>query len=166
MTDAQRELAEKNTSLVWLILYKHFSGNYNQDELVSAGYLGLCRAAQTWDATKCTFCTYASQVIRNAMLNEIRDRNKAIPQLSLETEIYDDLHLEEVLASDEEIEITDITFDKLLSKLSDTEIQVFKLLADGYRVKEIMEITNLSFNQVKWIKKKLKKKYLEVQKSK
>ena len=165
LNDAQRQTVENSMNLVPLVVWRHFASFAYDEEISSIGYLALCNAALTWDESKGTFSTYACVLIRNAIRNELKKRNRAPQSISLETEIYEDMPLEEILEGGDEIEITDISTEKFLKSLSDLERKILDLRCRGYRIKEIEKITELTFNEIKYLRRKIKKKYLEYQKS-
>lgn len=81
MTDAQKQLTEANIGLVPFIVRKHYPdaseiGTFG--DRVQIGYVGLCRAAQTFDPEKgFTFATYAVKCIRNELNRELRTTRAA-----------------------------------------------------------------------------------------
>lgn len=74
--DARNALAQANTGLVYFLakrLHSTLADEADLDELVSAGMLGLMRAAELFDASrKLAFTTFAAARVRGAMLDELR----------------------------------------------------------------------------------------------
>ena len=69
--DAKERLIVHNLRLVAHIVKRHYSGNKEQDDLISIGTIGLIKAASTFDCEKgIRFATYASRCIENAMVNK------------------------------------------------------------------------------------------------
>jgi len=76
---APGELAARHLRLVYLAARRMASrgdGAVDEDELISAGTLGLLQAAERFDASRgLAFSTFAMQRIRGAMLDELRSRD-------------------------------------------------------------------------------------------
>ncbi len=85
--DTTNFLVEDNMGLVRAVVSKFFRGSGIEDsELYSAGCVGLVAAARTFDASKSKFSTWATRIITQHVINELR-RNKAdksVPLSSLE----------------------------------------------------------------------------------
>jgi len=68
--DAKDKLIVHNLRLVAHIVKRHYSGNKEQDDLISIGTIGLIKASSTFDCEKgIRFATYASRCIENATLS-------------------------------------------------------------------------------------------------
>ena len=68
--DARQTLILHNLRLVAHIVRKYYSSNSNQDDLVSIGTIGLCKAVDTFNIENgARFATYASKCIQNAILS-------------------------------------------------------------------------------------------------
>ena len=74
LTDKQRKLVEENISLVRFAINKYIcSTPFEYDDMVSIGYIGLCKAAARFNATKNhTFSTYATKVICRTIWREYK----------------------------------------------------------------------------------------------
>lgn len=74
--DARNALAQANTGLVYFLakrLHSTLADEAELDELVSAGMLGLMRAAELFDPNReLAFTTFAAARVRGAMLDELR----------------------------------------------------------------------------------------------
>lgn len=74
--DARNALAQANTGLVYFLaqrLHRTLAEEAELDELVSAGMLGLLRAAELFEPERgLAFTTFAGARIRGAMLDELR----------------------------------------------------------------------------------------------
>lgn len=79
MNDDQRRLVEQNLAVIEKVIWKSIrfdNQNYGleYDDLYQVGAIGLCKAAvayEKWD--NATFETYAYRVVRNEMLDHIRN---------------------------------------------------------------------------------------------
>ncbi|MBQ3014894.1 MAG: sigma-70 family RNA polymerase sigma factor [Clostridia bacterium] len=68
--DARQLLILHNLRLVSHIVRKYYSSNKNQEDLISIGSIGLCKAVDTFNVGNGTkFATYAAKCIQNAILS-------------------------------------------------------------------------------------------------
>ncbi len=136
------------------------------DDLYQTGCIALCRAAATYDG-RVKFITYASKVIRNAMIDYLRKIPTA--NISLDAPIYDEDNycLKDSLASDENIE-TNIMQNNIYDILSESKkaysgvvlkgIEAIEFKLKGYSGAEIAELYGVKCNHVSaWISKAVKK---------
>ena len=88
---AKNILIEKNLRLVAYIAKKYNSTNYEADDLISIGTIGLIKAINTFNADKgIRLATYASRCIENEILMVIRGDKKYANEVSLEEPIGTD----------------------------------------------------------------------------
>lgn len=97
LNDSQRKLAEENMKLVPYVIKRHSGTQFVFDEdLLSVGYVGLCKAAQGYCSDSgVKFSTYATQCILNALRMDYRSKHtqkRAVNEqlVSLDTPILDD----------------------------------------------------------------------------
>lgn len=118
LTDEQRKLAEENISLVKFAINKYIcSMPFEYDDMISIGYIGLCKAAAGFNATKNhTFSTYATKVICRTIWREVQyfTRQKRggleVPMsLNLSSRYDEDEELIDVLVDKN----TDVEFDAI-----------------------------------------------------
>ena len=70
--EARAKLIEHNLRLVVHIAKKYFSPEFEQDDLISIGTIGLIKAVESFNSAKGTrFATYASRCIENATLSQM-----------------------------------------------------------------------------------------------
>lgn len=75
---SKNKLIEHNLRLVAHIVKKYYTANYDQDDLISIGTIGLIKAVNTFDYTKTIkFATYASRCIENEILMYFRGMKKS-----------------------------------------------------------------------------------------
>ncbi len=68
--DARQTLILHNLRLVAHIVRKYYSQSKNQDDLISIGTIGLCKAVDTFNVENgARFATYATKCIQNAILS-------------------------------------------------------------------------------------------------
>lgn len=79
---AAQDLCRKNRGLILKYAYKYyrfFGNDLEMDDLEQAGYIGLLRAADTFDITRSTcFTTYAVYWIRQSMTRQLMDTGYSI----------------------------------------------------------------------------------------
>lgn len=86
----KQQLIEDNMALVYFIVNKHYPTFRNDQDIIQAGMLGLCCAAESWDEAKSKFTTYASSCILNAINTEFCGRKKHKSVLSLDYPVHGD----------------------------------------------------------------------------
>lgn len=77
MTKDNTTLVEENKYLAYHVASRFYTGNpFDDDDIRQIALIGLWKAAKTWDETKSAFSTYATKVITNDLLQDIRKRNR------------------------------------------------------------------------------------------
>lgn len=104
LTDEQRKLAEENVNLVSFAINKYIcSIPFEYDDMVSIGYIGLCKAAAGFNVAKNhAFSTYATKVICRTIWREVQystrqKRGGLEVPMSLNDAIEDDLEYMDML---------------------------------------------------------------------
>lgn len=159
MTKEQYELVTKNMRLATYIVNTFKNVPYERDELDSAAYLGLTKAALSYDPSKgAAFSTWASYSVRMEILMYMKRNRKHIENTInmgglLDTE--DDL-LEFAYSK----ENTRDKYNELgefisLANLTDLEKQIlYHNYVEGYKVSHIALMLNISLPYVSKIKNK------------
>lgn len=81
---------DKNTLIcdsipfVYYIINKYYPTFIHDEDVIQAGMLGLCIAADKYDARKSKFSTFAGKVIKNNIASELKRRLKESDHVSLE----------------------------------------------------------------------------------
>lgn len=108
---AREYLIEHNMRLVLFEVTTRFKNyQYDKEELIAIGNIGLVKAAQTYDPSKkIAFSTYAAKCIDNEILMFIRKQKKLFSEESLSYTIfidggYEEKKLEDIIRSDIDIE--------------------------------------------------------------
>lgn len=97
------DLVVKNRGLAWHIAKKFKSKYYEEDDLASIGFIGLIKAANTYNSEKgIKFATYASRCIENEILMCLRKEKK----------YQNTVHLEDIVFSDDS---NDISLGEMIS---------------------------------------------------
>lgn len=105
--DARNILIEHNLRLVAHIVKKYESENYNSDDLISIGTIGLVKGIDSYRPSKKTrLTTYAARCIENEILMYFRSNKKHLNNISLNDSIgYDkdgnEITLIDILKSDD-----------------------------------------------------------------
>lgn len=100
-TKEKTELIEKNMGLVFFIAQKYFDAGIDSDDAISAGSLGLVKAANSFDpAKKIKFSTYAGRCIENEILMCIRSAKRRQREVSLYKPVSADCDGGELLVMD------------------------------------------------------------------
>lgn len=83
--EARNVLIEHNLRLVAHVVKKYSAnGNYEQDDLISIGTIGLIKAIRSFDGSKKTkLATYAARCIENEILMLMRSRKRSAQEVSL-----------------------------------------------------------------------------------
>jgi RNA polymerase sporulation-specific sigma factor len=141
------ELVEQNMNLVYFIINKDYPTYRYDEDIVQSGMLGLCKAADKYDASRGKFSTYAGRCIRNEINREFIRRKPHQNLISLDANIGEDSTLGDVVMGDDNIVyIDDKTF---CNQLSDEEKSVLKLDGSGYGVDEIAFMINSTNTKVR-----------------
>jgi RNA polymerase sigma factor, sigma-70 family len=81
---ARSTLIERNLRLVAHIAKKYYSSNYDSDDLISIGTIGLIKAIDSFDIANGTrFATYAGKCLQNEILMYFRSQKRLSAETSL-----------------------------------------------------------------------------------
>ena len=144
----RENLVEDNIRLVYFIISKEYHPYLHDDDIIQAGMLGLCKAAEKWDEEKGKFSTYAGRAIRNEIIQEFINRKPNSQMISLETEIGEDGVLADILVGEDGVYYVDEDFYKQLSK---EEIDILNMNEMGYGTDEISELSGYDVQKVRRI---------------
>ena len=107
--EARQKLILHNLRLVAHIVRKYYSTSKNQDDLVSIGTIGLCKAVDTFNIENgARFATYAAKCIQNEILMSFRAQKKHQSEISIHETIDVDrdgnpLSYMDVISSEEDM---------------------------------------------------------------
>jgi len=155
LNEEQKKLVEDNIALVHFTLRKHFSASLAKDEdIISAGYEGLCIAAGKYDPERGAFSSLAVQCIRNLIRTELYYRSKhRNRQVYVDNTITDDddMTFGKWQGSDDggfgEVD-TLASVEHFSSFLTTTELAVVRMRMADIPTKEIIKRTGLGKTQV------------------
>lgn len=130
---AREKIITHNIRLViQCVVSKYSSLNYDLNELVEEGIIGLIKAIDTFDInTNFALSTYAISCINNEILNFIKkDKNKYTDSLEKIIDEYKEEMLPKSKKSIDDITIDNCNYEKLLyliNKLNDKEQKIIKM---------------------------------------
>ena len=160
------KLVTDNINLVYYVLHKYYPYSTQDEDLIQAGMVGLCTAADRYEPSLGKFSVYATTGIRNYMSLELKNRKKHSNQISLSTEVKQGdwenevVTLEEVLPGDSDIDFFD--FDICLPKLTKVEKRVVELRQLGYTMSDIGNELGVSSQTAGNICRKIKHKWSKI----
>lgn len=131
------KLFNTNTRLAYKVLskYRNAVSETLFEDLKQESLLGLWKAANSFDESKgFAFSTYAFRVINNQILMYLRGINKHKSNISLQSEIGEDIYLEDTSVAikennfeiENQIQLNDIL--RIMNESHSLKIQVFKEL--------------------------------------
>lgn len=146
MTSQEIEQAvADNKKLVYFVIKRYFPDSRDDDDIFQVGWIGLWKACISYDSSRSKFSTYAVRCIINEIRMELRDRARAWGGeiVSLDEPLYFDKDGNAITLahltpdpSDNYCEVDyDISF--LNGKLSERDMEVFKLSIHGFTAVEI-----------------------------
>ncbi len=122
---AREVLILRNMRLVAHIVKKYQSPEYEQEELLSIGTIGLIKAIATVDAEKGRLSTYAARCIENELLMYLRSRKKISREVSYYEPIGKDKEGNEI---------------SLLDVMESQERSAFDVVSEKENVRKIYEL--------------------------
>lgn len=161
MQEKQNELILENQKLVNFLLHKYYPKFAYDEDMISCGMIGLCKAADSFDETKSKFSSYASRCIMNEFKMEFRRRKKYNDVISLESTVFDDgenktTTLGDMIVGQPDVDFTDS--EGFYNSLTNLEKKVFELTKRGFKTVEIGDKLNISQPHAWRIQNKIKKK--------
>ena len=139
-------IVERCSYLVRRVSRKYFLIGADAEDLMQEGFLGLIKAAQSYEEGKSSFTTYAALCINRSAITAIRryagDKNRVLNEgvpISDDTAKVRDP--EEIVIEDEEIKEL---INKINEELSDMEREVFALYLQGLSNAEMQSRLALS----------------------
>lgn len=163
MEQSRDELITENMNLVYSALHKYYPSMAYDEDMIQYGMIGLIKAADTYDASKSKFSTYAMWVILNEIKQEFRRRHKPYEVVSLSQEIGvgdDKITLEDSLCGEEDIEFVDVS--ALTDGLTDEERKILDWTTEGLTQLEIAKKMGCSQPQIGRILRRIKLKWSNV----
>ncbi len=162
---AKEQVVLNNIGMVGIVL-KSLNLNLLDEDLFSAGLIGVVKAVNTFNPDKgFTFSAYATPIIRNEILMTFR-KKRIIPAFSLDEpyqlENGDLVNLSETIADSRQFEeeaIADMQMEQIFSNLSDREKKIISLSMDEKKQSEIADILGISQSYVSRIIKSIHKKW-------
>ena len=154
------DLIKQNTKLVYYIISHEYPTYLNDDDLVQAGMLGLCEAANRWDETKSAFGTFAGNWIRGEIKKEFVRRKKNSGVWSTDRMMGGDdddgTTLEELLGREDDT--TYLNIEDFRDTLHPHEQMVFDLRNEGLNTEEIATKTGRNIQTIQRITRNIRRK--------
>ena len=143
-----------------LLIDKSYTDDLRQDILVK-----LWKKLKSYDESKSKFRTWLSRVIRNTVINFIRDNAKERNLLTPETESLLDPESENELndhiQSEWETYVTNLALERIKPLFSDNALKVFNMVLDNESVNDIADKLDLSQDSVYKMKTRTVKRLKE-----
>ena len=171
--EAKNTLILHNLRLVVFIAKKYQNNQYDLEDLVSIGTIGLIKGINTYKIDKnIRRATYSSRCIANEILMFLRKNKKTINEVSLDDIInYDSegnaMQLVDVLKTDDDVVLEEFlksnnaeVLQKEIEKLDDREKQIMTMRyglynTKEYTQKEVADRLNISQSYISRIEKKI-----------
>ena len=173
--EAKEKLIEHNLRLVDYIAKKFDNTKVGAEDLISIGTIGLMKAINTFDASKCIkLATYASRCIENEILMYLRKNSKQKFEVSIDEPLNVDwdgneLLLSDILGTEEDIIYKDLETEvdlkllkQALKSLSGREKMIIELRfglhsKDGEELtqKEVADLLGISQSYISRLEKKI-----------
>ena len=154
------DLIKQNTKLVYYIISHEYPTYLHDDDLVQAGMLGLCEAANRWDETKSAFGTFAGNWIRGEIKKEFVRRKKNNGVWSTDRMMGGDdddgTTLEELLGREDDT--TYLNIEDFRDTLHPHEQMVFDLRNEGLNTEEIATKTGRNIQTIQRITRNIRRK--------
>ena len=154
------DLIKQNTKLVYYIISHEYPTYLNDDDLVQAGMLGLCEAANRFDETKSAFGTFAGNWIRGEIKKEFVRRKKNSGVWSTDRMMGGDdddgTTLEELLGREDDT--TYLNIEDFRDTLHTHEQMVFDLRNEGLNTEEIATKTGRNIQTIQRITRNIRRK--------
>ena len=154
------DLIKRNTKLVYYIISHEYPTYLHDDDMVQAGMLGLCEAANRWDETKSAFGTFAGNWIRGEIKKEFvrRKKNKGVwsTDRMMGGDDDDGTTLEELLGREDDT--TYLNIEDFRDTLHPHEQMVFDLRNEGLNTEEIATKTGRNIQTIQRITRNIRRK--------
>lgn len=155
--DSKKRLIEGNMRLAIKIANSYSNTRIDQDDLQSIAFVGLIRAADTFDPNKgVKFTTYMTTVIKNEIWSELRKVVKERVEVPLDVVLMSDEKTgEELLLSDiivgsefeeeyRQYQIVNEVMRGLLEMNNERDKKILMLRMNDYKQEEIANVVNMS----------------------
>ncbi|MCR4611042.1 MAG: sigma-70 family RNA polymerase sigma factor [Lachnospiraceae bacterium] len=161
-------MLRKYTPLIYKSHNNRYAAGCNRDDFIQEGFIGLLSAINQYDVESgASFYTFAKTCINNSMNKLIqKSLQKKNQILNNSASLEEEQQLsEDVLADPARIVLSKMinedTFDEVENVLSKGELDVYRLLREGYSTSEIADILDKDVksvdNSIQRIKSKARK---------
>ena len=143
LTDAQRKLVEDNLNLVYRVI--HDKRLEDDEEALSFGFYGLCKAAENYDPKKGSFCTYAYNTILGWVYGNSTDisyKNRLDAGLTILSDEMDEY------SPESEINEARMCLRYIYSRVDEQTKKILRLLYEGYSKSMVSKILNIPYSRI------------------
>lgn len=159
----KQKLINENMNLVYFVINKYHPSLRGDDDIIQAGMLGLCMAAENFDESKAQFSTYASSCISAQIVQEIRNRKKHNGVYSLDYEYdtdEDTVTMSDVIEGENDLDIMEFTnISAFIDTLNERECKIFEMRKQGMTTTQIGKVIGLSQQRVSKILRTIRLKW-------
>lgn len=169
LTDNQKRLVEENHNLIYSCMHK-FGIKLNEfDDYYGDAAIALCNAAIHADEKTGKFSTFAYKCIENELRRKFNYENRQKRKTNKLCSSYDELigydtSKLNLISSNENLEknmIMKLNFESEMDVLTNRQRNILLMYGQGYTLREIGKVFNISFQAVSFnlvqIRKKLRK---------
>ena len=148
-------MLRKYTPLIYKCHNNRYAAGCSRDDFVQEGFIGLLSAINKYDESiEASFYTFAKTCINNSM-NKLIQKSLQMKNMVLNnsTSLDDeDVHTQDVKADPAKIVLSKMiredTFDEVEDVLSQGEMDVYRLLREGYEASEIADMLDKDVKSV------------------
>lgn len=162
MCMTRQQLIEDNMVLVYFVVRKYYPWYINDEDIIQVGMLALCKAADSWDAERSSFSSYAVWRIRSYISHEIKVRLRRVPTVSLDAIVSNS---EDSSLLDFQMGASDVDYidtSALYKVLSRPQREVFDRLQAGMTQAEIARDMGISRERVGQHTRKIRHKWNKI----
>jgi RNA polymerase sigma factor (sigma-70 family) len=137
---ADISLFYKNQNLVHSIVHKRFYNHPDKEDITQVGFIGLYKAAKSFNPSKSKFSTYATYCITNEIFAFIKKNKKN------KVEYLDERSIIDYRAPDYEVRLED-----MFPWITDKEMEILKMRLNRMKCSEIAKKYNCSKQRISYI---------------
>ena len=166
--DAWGEFVEFYKRFIYHVLNRMNISDNDFDDLVQEVLIRLWEKLGTYDPEKARFRSWLSFVIRNIVINHVRQKSRRSQQMENLADTLTDSasgsEIEQMIEKEWKLYISKMAFDTVKELFSGKAIQVFELSLEGFDTAQISVKVGIAQGSVKVLKSRVKSRYMaEVQ---
>lgn len=149
---------------MYFVIHTYYPTFRQDEDVIQAGMLGLCQAANTWNEELSAFSTYATTCIKFAICKEFSRRKKHKGVLSLDYEYSDHegetKTLGDTLIGDEDVDFVDL--ENIYKHITERDREIIEMRQYGLTNKQIAEKYGVSEQMIHKRVRKIRKIWRKV----